>query len=214
MKDILIVDDEKEIALYAKEYFQNFGISADACFDDSFLQKEERYKIILLDINLSNKCGYDIVKKIRENGGLEHIIFISAREREEDIIQGYGVGADDYIVKPFQLNILLLKVKNILQKNDNKIQKYREFDIDEDKMALVSKQKSVEMKNLEFKLFMYLYQNRGKIVDKYDIIKNVWGEGYYTENNLNVHINRLRSKLGDNDGTLIKTYWGKGYMLV
>lgn len=215
MKDILIVDDEKEISFVLKEYFENFNIRADACLDDSFFDNEETYKIIIMDINLANKSGYDICRRIRENDKSQHIIFISAREREEDIIMGYSVGADDYIVKPFQMNILLMKVMNILNKGKEKSKKkFREYDIDEGGMRLVSEEKVIEMKNLEFKLFMYLYENRGKVVDKYEIINNVWGEGYYTENNLNVHIKRIRDKIGDERGAIIKTYWGKAYMLV
>ena len=168
-----------------------------------------------MDINLANKSGYDICRRIRENDKSQHIIFISAREREEDIIMGYSVGADDYIVKPFQMNILLMKVMNILNKGKEKSKKkFREYDIDEGSMRLVSEEKVIEMKNLEFKLFMYLYENRGKVVDKYEIINNVQGEGYYTENNLNVHIKRIRDKIGEERGAIIKTYWGKGYMLV
>lgn len=215
MKDILIVDDEKEISFVLKEYFDNFNIRADACLDDSFFDNEETYKIIIMDINLANKSGYDICRRIRENDKSQHIIFISAREREEDIIMGYSVGADDYIVKPFQMNILLMKVMNILNKGKEKSKKkFREYDIDEGSMRLVSEEKVIEMKNLEFKLFMYLYENREKVVDKYEIINNVQGEGYYTENNLNVHIKRIRDKIGEERGAIIKTYWGKAYMLV
>ncbi|MCI8729153.1 MAG: response regulator transcription factor [Clostridia bacterium] len=127
-----------------------------------------------MDINLANKSGYDICRRIRENDKSQHIIFISAKEREEDIIMGYSVGADDYIVKPFQMNILLMKVINILNKGKEKSKKkFREYDIDEGGMRLVSEEKVIEMKNLEFKLFMYLYENRGKVVDKYEIINNV-----------------------------------------
>ncbi len=174
MKDILIVDDEKEISFVLKEYFENFNIRADSCLDDSFFDNEETYKIIIMDINLANKSGYDICRRIRENDKSQHIIFISAKEREEDIIMGYSVGADDYIVKPFQMNILLMKVMNILNKGKEKSKKkFREYDIDEGGMRLVSEEKVIEMKNLEFKLFMYLYENRGKVVDKYEIINNV-----------------------------------------
>lgn len=215
MKDVLIVDDEKEISFVLKEYFENFNIRSDACLDDSFLESEEKYRIIIMDINLADKSGYDIVRRIRESDKSQHIIFISAREREEDIIRGYSVGADDYIVKPFQMNILLMKVMNILNKGKEKSKKkFREYEIDEGGMRLVSDEKVIEMKNLEFKLFMYLYENRGKIIDKYELIDKVWGEGYYTENNLNVHIKRIRDKIGDDNGSIIKTFWGKGYMLV
>lgn len=215
MKDVLIVDDEKEISFVLKEYFENFNIRSEACLDSSFLEREEKYRIIIMDINLANKSGYDIVRKIREKDKSQHIIFISAREREEDIIMGYSVGADDYIVKPFQMNILLMKVMNILNKGKEKSKKkFREYEIDEGGMRLVSDEKVIEMKNLEFKLFMYLYENRGKIIDKYELINKVWGEGYYTENNLNVHVKRIRDKIGDNNGSIIKTFWGKGYMLV
>lgn len=215
MKDVLVVDDEREIALSIKEYFENFGVSTDAFFDASFISKNAKYKVILLDINLGEKSGYDLVKMIKENNICEHIIFITARNREQDIIKGYMVGGDDYIVKPFQLNILLLKVKNIIKKGQIKLhKKYREYEIDEDGMRLFSCDKEVLFKNQEFRLFMYLYENRGKVLSKYDIIKNVWGEGYYTDNNLNVHIKRLREKLGDNGQDMIVTYWGVGYKLL
>lgn len=121
------------------------------------------------------------------------------------------MGADDYIIKPFSLQVLLLKVKNLLEKENKAIEVYKDLTVDKAAMIIRRGDESISLKNMEFKLFIYLFNNRGKVLDKDDIIKNVWGAGYYSDNTLNIHIRRIREKLEKYQGEFITTIWGIGY---
>lgn len=127
------------------------------------------------------------------------------------MLKGYYLGADDYITKPFSLQVLLLKVKNLLSSESRTVESYRGLEVDKDAMIIKRGDEIIKLKNMEFKLFVYLFTNHGKVLDKDDIIRNVWGEGYYSDNTLNIHIRRIREKLERFPGEYITTIWGTGY---
>lgn len=221
----LIVDDEIDLSKMTCEYFDMFGVScayvenAKQCL--AFLQENE-VDILLLDINLEEESGFDLCKKIREKYNLP-ILFISARQSDDDVLIALNIGGDDYIKKPYTLSVLLAKVKVILNRMSqmNSPQKaQRETSADgiellEDKFSVVLKGKEITLKAKEFALFQCLFEHRNSIVTKEQLFEQVWGDSFYSDGTLNVHIRKLREKLEDNpnEPTLIKTIWGTGYIL-
>lgn len=214
MQDILIIDDEKELADAIAKYFAMFGLSARAEYDAKAVENiSNEVKIILLDINLGAFSGYDLIKNIKERCPNSKVLLISARSEETDMLKGYYLGADDYIVKPFSLKVLLCKVKKLLE-NENSLERYRDLVVDKNAMTLTRDGEEIKLKNMEFRLFYHLFSNRGKALDKDDIIRAVWGEGYYTDNTLNVHIRRIRERLERYPNEYIVTLWGIGYKFI
>ncbi|MDE7078930.1 MAG: response regulator transcription factor [Clostridia bacterium] len=209
---VWIIDDEKELADAIAKYFTMFGLSARAEYGISALQKIPiDIRVILLDINLGRDCGYDYIEVIRKRCPQAKILLISARSEERDMLRGYHLGADDYIIKPFSLQVMLCKVQKLLQDGEKTLEEYRGLSVDKDAMTITRDGVTQRLKNMEFKLFYYLFCNRGKVLDKDDIIRDVWGEGYYTDNTLNVHIRRIREKIEKYSGEFITTVWGVGY---
>ena len=214
MQDIWIIDDEKELANAIAKYFAMFGLSARAEYDAKAVESiSSDVKIVLLDINLGAVSGYDLIKTIKDRCPSSKILLISARSQEMDMLKGYYLGADDCIVKPFSLKVLLCKVKKLLEK-ETSVESYRDLAVDKDAMTLTRNGEQIKLKNMEFRLFYYLFSNRGKALDKDDIIRAVWGEGYYTDNTLNVHIRRIRERLESYPNEYIVTLWGLGYKFV
>ncbi|MDE7348602.1 MAG: response regulator transcription factor [Clostridia bacterium] len=214
MRDIWIIDDEKELADAIAKYFAMFGLSAKAAYDEKSVENMPcDVKIVLLDINLGAASGYDLIGKVKERCANAKILLISAREEERDMLRGYYLGADDYIVKPFSLKVLLCKVQKLLEKKTS-AEHYRDLTVDKNAMTLFRDGEEIKLKNMEFRLFYYLFSNRGKALDKDDIIRSVWGEGYYTDNTLNVHIRRIREHLERYPNEYIVTLWGVGYKFV
>lgn len=212
MEKIWFVDDEKELADSVVEYFGMFGLSVRAAYSaDELKNLPNNVKVVLLDINLGKQSGYDCISLLREKAPYAKILLISARSEERDMLKGYYLGADDYIIKPFSLQVLLLKVKNLLSKENVGVESYRDLVVDKDAMTIKRDNEIIRLKNMEFRLFVYLFNNRGKVLDKDEIIKNVWGEGYYSDNTLNIHIRRIREKLEKYQGEYISTIWGTGY---
>lgn len=221
----LIVDDEIDLSKMTCEYFEMFGVSCNAvetateCMD--FLHKNQ-VDILLLDINLSQESGFDLCKKVREDYKLP-ILFISARQSDDDVLIALNIGGDDYIKKPYTLSVLLAKVKVILkricdnQEAKQELNKTEEAGIAllEDKFSVRIKGKEVALKSKEFALFKCLFEHRNSIVTKEVLFEKVWGDSFYSDGTLNVHIRKLREKLEENpnDPKLIKTIWGTGYML-
>ncbi|WP_167957283.1 response regulator transcription factor [Anaerosporobacter faecicola] len=233
----LIVDDEEGLAKVTCEYFQMFDTSctyvtsARQC--EEFLASQE-VDVILLDINLADESGFSLCKKIRETYTTP-ILFISARQSDDDILIALNIGGDDYIKKPYSLSVLLAKVKVILKRiqnsevyeagkkreakvgedQDTEEISYKNIRINEGAMKIYIGEKEILLKAKEFKLFLCLFQNRNKIVTKDQLFSEVWGDSFFSDGTINVHIRRLREKIEEdpNHPQLIKTIWGTGYML-
>lgn len=220
----LIIDDEVELSNMTKEYFEMFGVScalasdADSCL--SFL-KENTADIFLLDINLGNESGFALCKKLREDYDTP-ILFISARQSDDDVLAALNIGGDDYIKKPYTLSVLLAKVKVQLKRLESMksligkdVSSESAFAIDESTMSAIVEGKSIPLKAKEFQLLSCLYENKNTIVTKEKLFSEVWGDSFYTDGTLNVHVRRLREKIEEdpNSPKWIKTIWGTGYML-
>lgn len=218
----LIVDDEVELSKMTCEYFQMFDVSC-ACAEsakecEAFLQ-ENTIDILLLDINLQEESGFVLCKKIREESDIP-ILFISARQSDDDVLIALNIGGDDYIKKPYTLSVLLAKVK-IMMKRMGRSQKEEQTEsagnvrIEISTRKVYIGEKEVTLKAKEFKLFQCLFENRNTIVTKEKLFDLVWGDAYFSDGTLNVHIRKLREKLEENpnEPKMIKTIWGTGYML-
>ena len=223
----LIIDDEIDLAKMTCEYFQMFDVScayvenAVQCLD--FL-KENTVDLLLLDINLSQESGFDLCKKIREESNIP-ILFISARQSDDDVLIALNIGGDDYIKKPYSLSVLLAKVRVILKRMTAGTKEAKEalpkqeesgiMRLEEATLRVYIKEKAVQLKAKEFRLLQCLYENRNRIVTKEKLFDMVWGDSYYSDGTLNVHIRKLREKIEDNpnEPVLIKTICGTGYML-
>ena len=229
----LIVDDEIELAKMTAEYFEMFDIktkfvgSAADCYD--FLDNNE-VDIILLDINLGDGSGFDVCKRVREEYQLP-ILFISARQSDDDVLVALSIGGDDYIKKPYSLSVLLAKVKVNLKRVEQmkklSVESNSNSDtiitdgageaisLDTATMSAVLNGKSIPLKAKEFVLLKALYEHKNTIVTKDRLFDEVWGDTFYSDGTLNVHIRKLREKLEEdpNNPKYIKTIWGTGYML-
>lgn len=227
-KNCLIVDDETELADMTKEYFELFGVTCDAVADGrSCLELLEKgtYDLLLLDINLQEDSGFKLCKTIRERWNMP-ILFISARQSDEDVLVALNIGGDDYIKKPYTLSVLLAKVKAVLkriaitenageQSEAANKQENGKLRLDEASMKAYVDGREVELKAKEFKLLKCLFDNKNTIMKKETLFDMVWGDAYFSDGTLNVHIRKLREKLEENpnEPKLIKTIWGTGYIL-
>ena len=233
----LIVDDEIELAKSTAEYMEMFDIktayvaSAAECY--AFFAENDT-ELILLDINLQDGSGFSVCRKLREDYKLP-ILFISARQSDDDVLAALSIGGDDYIKKPYSLSVLLAKVKVNLKRvaelraaeqnaADSGAAKPAvvlsdaagsELALDSATMSAIRRGSRIPLKAKEFALLSCLYEHRNTIVTKEDLFREVWGDAFYTDGTLNVHIRKLREKLEDNpnEPELIKTIWGTGYIL-
>ena len=192
---------------------------SEECLD--FL-KENTADIFLLDINLGNESGFALCKRLRETYDTP-ILFISARQSDDDVLVALNIGGDDYIKKPYTLSVLLAKVKVQLKRLEavkqagTAVNKASEenFTIDPATMSCTVEGKTVSLKSKEFALLSCLYAHKNTIVTKEKLFDEVWGDSFYSDSTLNVHIRRLREKLESdpNEPKYIKTVWGTGYIL-
>lgn len=177
-----------------------FDVSAVAVFDAqgclAFL-REHTVDLILLDINLEKSSGFDLCRTLRETTQIP-ILFISARQSTDDEILALNIGGDDYIRKPYSLAVLLVKVKAVLKRHANKaLEPYKVGNLVVDFVngrALVNDE-VLKLKAQEFKLLCYLIQNRGRVLTKGELFREVWDDTITSNGTLNVHIRHLREKL-------------------
>lgn len=227
-KSVLVIDDEKELAEYTARFFDLSGVSAHYVTDmksalDYF--KENTCSLILLDINLGEGSGLDLCREIRNTMDVP-IFFISARSSEDDMLLALSIGGDDYICKPYSLGVLLAKVKAVLKryeesnpgdtkKDKSSIVKLGNAVIDLKKASVTKDGKTVGLKAMEYKLLVYLLNNKDRVISKDEFFEKVWETDYVSDVTLNVHIRHLREKIEDDPShpEMIKTVWGVGFML-
>lgn len=216
-RNVLIIDDETELGKATKEYFEAFSVTADFIGDKNealtWLEKNTT-DLILLDINLKGESGFDLCRILRKDYNIP-IIFISVRSDNDDILLALNIGGDDYITKPYELNILLAKVKARLRQNQTltKTIKIADLSIDVEHRKAFKNNIDLELKNKEFLLLTYLAQNKNKPLTKDGIFSAVWGDNFFSEGTLTVHIRKLREKIekDPNNPEYIKTVWRVGY---
>lgn len=217
MLDILIVEDNREIGSLLGDFLrkENYVVSI-ADTGEKALDIYERYgaKMIILDIMLPGIDGYAVCSKIRENSNT-HILIASARTDKEDKLKGLNIGADDYIEKPYDIDILLAKIRGIF-KRKYAIEEIVEGNIRLNTVArtLTVDEKSVEVTDKEFELLRLLIENKNSTLKKEYIFNTVWGSDSESEiQTLTVHIKWLREKIEKNPGKPehIITAWGVGY---
>ncbi|MCR5212862.1 MAG: response regulator transcription factor [Eubacterium sp.] len=237
---VLIIDDEVELADSTAEYFNVFDVKSYAVYSaeeaERFL-KDNNVKLILLDINLGNASGFELCKKIRRDYEDIPILFISARSSDDDMVIALNIGGDDYITKPYSLSVLFAKVKVVLkryekmtdlenqrlgqanagiERDESLVYNIGNIEIDKEAGIVRKNGNIVELTAMEYRLLIYLLDNKNKIVSKQKIFDNVWYDSFVSDGTLNVHLRHIREKLEDdpNSPELIKTVRGMGLMLV
>lgn len=218
MADIFLLEDDRilnkgiSIALEKDKH----TITAAYSFMDALnLYQKKKYDLFLLDINLPDGNGMKICEKIRERFDTP-IIFLTANDTEEDMLKGFGAGCDDYIAKPFSVEVLRKKVQAVLKrtnKEDGNVFSYRDLRIDFDKCSVWINGEDIHLTSTEYKLLEYLIRNKGKVVTKEMLLENIWDiDGDFVDDNtVRVNINRLRQKLHDETQKYIVTVFGIGY---
>ncbi len=225
--DCLIIDDEKELADNTYEYFNMFEVKTAAVYSsaeaNAFLSSNEP-ALVLLDINLSDGSGFELCKKIRQTLNIP-ILFISARNTDDDKIIALNIGGDDYIEKPYSLGVLLAKVKVVLKRfaNTTDTDTSKNTDFDDGYLKLDSVNKTVfvngeekKITSIEWKLLEYLCENKNRLVTKNEIFDKVWNDKFTTDGTLNVHIRKIREAIEKEpqDPKYIVTVWKEGYKFV
>ncbi|WP_310602132.1 response regulator transcription factor, partial [Anaerosporobacter sp.] len=220
--------DDLEINSLLKGFLESEGYQVTSVFDGESALKsfhENQYDLILLDLMIPKIDGISVMKSIR-NSSVIPIIIISAKDSDSDKTIGLGLGADDYITKPFSITEVLARIKAQLRrtttytKNDSHskadILSVNDITINTDDYTVFKKNKKIELTNKEFQILKLLVENPKKVYTKAQIYSSIWNDDFIAdENAVNVHISRIRTKIEDDPKSpqYILTVWGIGYKL-
>lgn len=221
MQRILIVEDDVIINGGIKVCLEKKGYETLCAYSAAEAREKlrEPLSLALLDINLPDGSGLDLCAEIRKTSNIP-VIFLTANDTEENVIEGFKRGCDDYISKPFSVGVLEQRIKAVLRRSDSQIKgsdlfSYKGLTVDFKRMSVTSEGAPVKLSATEFKLLRLLIKNKGSVLTRATLIEKIWDcdENYIDENTLSVHIRRLRQKLEPNpkEPVYIMTVFGIGY---
>ncbi len=218
---ILIVEDEKSLAEEIAQFLRNEQYNCDIAFngrDASELLAVNLYDFVLLDIGLPDYNGLDLIKEAKQYNSEAWFIVITARGELDDKLKGFNSGADDYLAKPFSILELHSRLQAITRRKfgqSSSIIRFGNFALDINKLNLLHKDSPVNLTKKEYDLLSYLVLNKGRVLDRLQLVEHIWGSFYeddFDSNYIDVHIKNIRKKLGDLDpSNYIKTVRGLGY---
>ena len=219
---ILVVDDEEDLCEILKFNLENEGYVVDTANSAEEALKTDigSYDLLLLDVMMGEISGFKMANMLRKNKRTEKvpIIFITAKDTENDTITGFNLGADDYISKPFSLREVIARVKAVLRRTSNAVEEsrperivYRSLVVDTNQKKASISDKEVPLTKKEFEILLLLIQNKGRVFSREDILARVWSdEVFVLDRTIDVNITRLRKKIGEY-GKCIVTRLGYGY---
>ncbi|MDE6363293.1 MAG: response regulator transcription factor [Lachnospiraceae bacterium] len=217
---ILVVDDESRMRKLVKDFLvkQNYEVleAQDGSQAVDLFFEQQDIALIILDVMMPKMDGWQVCREIR-NYSKVPIIMLTARTDERDELQGFQLGVDEYIAKPFSPKILVARVEAILRRTnqltENEILEYGGISIDKAAHVVTIDGESIELSFKEFELLTYFMENKGIALSREKILNSVWNYDYFGDaRTIDTHVKKLRSKMG-NKGDLIKTVWGMGYKL-
>ena len=222
---ILLVEDEPDLLQTLAFNFENEGYKVAKAINGKeamkFLEDDDSISLVILDLMLPDMSGLDICRHIRATDNLKDIlvIVVTAKGEEVDRVVGFEVGADDYVVKPYSVRELLLRVGGMLkrsskenQSNDKDLVEYEDLKIDNNKHKVYLSDEKISLTSKEFKLLKHLLLKADKVQSRDNLLEKVWGyNNDVTTRTVDTHIKRLRSKIGKY-GDKIETIRGEGYL--
>lgn len=231
MAKILVVDDEQDLCEILQFNLELQGYSVNVAFsaEDAIPMLEEcGYDLILLDVMMDGMSGFEMAEKLKKKDNLSHIpiVFCTAKDTEDDTLRGFGLGADDYIAKPFRISEVLARVKAVLRRSaqQNKTADIAD-NIDDailycdmlrvltDEKRVFICEKEITLTRKEYDILVLLMLNRGRIFSRDEILANVWPDDVYVlDRSVDVNIARLRKKLGTDYAKYIVSRSGYGYV--
>lgn len=219
-KRILIVDDEEDLCEILQYNLSNEGYKTDVAHsaEEALKRSLQNYDLLMLDVMMGPMSGFKLADKLRkEMDNNVPVIFLTAKDTENDVLTGFSLGADDYITKPFSVNELTARVKAVLKRSgtgkskNQVIVKFGEIELDTVRKRLVINDEKVELTKKEYEILRLLLENQSKVFSREDILLRVWGgDVIVTDRTVDVNITRLRSKLGK-FGQNLKNKTGYGY---
>ncbi|MCD6354564.1 MAG: response regulator transcription factor [Prolixibacteraceae bacterium] len=222
---LLLAEDDENLGLLLKEYLVAKGFDADLYPDGEAAYKgfmKEHYDICILDIMMPKKDGFTLAKDIRIVNADIPVIFLTAKNLKEDVIEGFKLGADDYITKPFSMEELIFRIEAILRRtsqenslNTEQIFTLGKFTFDTRKQILSDGENPVKLTTKESDLLKLLCQNANKILERNYALKSIWiDDNYFNARSMDVYITKLRKHLKDEPAVEIINVHGKGYKLI
>lgn len=219
-KKILIVDDEEDLCEILQYNLGNAGYITEVAHSAEEAIKRDigSFDLIILDVMMGPMSGFRFADKLRNELRLSvPVIFLTAKDKENDILTGFSLGADDYIAKPFSINELTARVKAVLKRSQKEkakslaFIKYGDLELDTLKKRLIINDEKIDLTKKEYEILKLLLENQSKVFSREDILSTVWGNDVIvTDRTVDVNITRLRSKLGI-FGQNLKNKSGYGY---
>lgn len=222
---ILVVDDELEIRELIMKYISMEGMIPfeSSCGLDALEKiKCSAYDLIILDIMLEDISGFDVLQEIRKFNPMLPILFLSARQEDSDKVLGLGLGADDYVTKPFSPSELIARIKchlrrisliHTLKKDEPLSISCGDLIMDLKSYTVTKKGEEISLSATEIKLLKFFMENQGRVFTKAQIYRNVWNDDFFDDNSVMVYISHLRDKIEDNskEAKYVQTIRGLGY---
>lgn len=224
---ILIVDDDPNIREVLSVLLGSEGYAVEQAEDGEtalqIVENDRTLDLVILDIMMPGLSGVEVCAKIRLNSSIP-VLFLTAKSQEQDKVEAYTEGGDDYLVKPFSQTELLMKVKSLLRRYKEYYSRFTpkitatiggNISLDTKSRSAMKGNKKISLTDKEYDILRYLIEHKGEIVENKDLYEGVWGEKYLPSagNTIMVHVLNLRKKLEEdvNKPKIIKTVWGKGY---
>lgn len=219
---ILIIEDDKEISEALREGLEDEAYAVDTCLDGDEGYRTamaEEYDLIILDVMLPSMNGFEVCQKLRAEKNKTPILMLTARGQSQDVVRGLDFGADDYLAKPFNFEVLLAHIRAILRRPNHKLEevlRVGDLTLDPNTKQVTRAGDEIKLTTKEFAVLEYLMRNEGKVLSKEKIISNVWDfDADVLPNNVELFIMFLRKKIDKPYKTkLIQTVPGFGYKIV
>jgi len=222
---LLLAEDDENLGLLLKEYLVAKGYDADLYPDGEAAYKgfmKEHYDICILDVMMPKKDGFTLARDIRIVNADIPVIFLTAKNMKDDVLEGFKLGADDYITKPFSMEELIMRIEAILRRtsqeglsSSQQVFTLGRFTFDTRKQTLSEGEETVKLTTKESELLKLLCQNANKVLERNYALKSIWiDDNYFNARSMDVYITKLRKHLKDETSVEIINVHGKGYKLI